>query len=75
MVFHLLLGSREEDRIVEMPVAWLGIDDEPLKIRVIDQYLKQFFPQPFVSPADETVVYRAPFPVFYRQLPPWGACP
>lgn len=75
MIFHLL-GKRESSRIAVMAAAWrLGIDDEPFEIRVIDQYLEQFFPKPFVSPADETVMYGTPFPVFYRQVPPGGACP
>lgn len=75
MIFHLL-GKRESSRIAVMAAAWrLGIDDEPFEIRVIDQYLEQFFPKPFVSPADETVMYGTPFPVFYRQIPPGGACP
>jgi len=51
-----------------------GIDHQPLKIRIDNEFFKQFFPDSLVSPADKSPVSIAPSPKIGRQIAPWRTC-
>ena len=50
--------------------AMAGIDHQPFKIWIINQYFKEFFPYSFVSPTNKALVNGSPFAIFRRQISP-----
>src|SRR5260221_1431470 len=47
-----------------------GVDQEPLKVRRIDELLQESFPNALVAPADKAAVGVAPSAIIRRQIPP-----
>lgn len=47
---------------------------KPFKIRLVHQDFKDLFPNSFVSPPTESLIYGSPFPVARRQVPPRCSC-
>jgi hypothetical protein len=53
---------------VDFDVA--GVDQEPLKVRRIDELLQESFPDALVAPADKPAMGIAPAAIVRRQIPP-----
>jgi len=53
-----------------MDFAMAGIDHQPFKIWIINQYFKEFFPYSLVSPTNKALVNGSPFAIFRRQISP-----
>ena len=47
-----------------------GVDHQPLIVRLVDQGLEQFFPQPFIPPAAKPPLHILPIAQIRRQIPP-----
>jgi uncharacterized protein YchJ len=52
-----------------------GIDDQPLKIRIINQCCKNFFPNPIVPPTAKTTMNIAPVAIIRGNVPHRSARP
>ena len=50
--------------------AMTGIEHQPFKIWIGDQYFKKFFPYSLVSPTNKALVNSSPFAIFRRQISP-----
>ena len=57
-----------------MYLAMTCINHKPFKIRLVHQDFKDLFPNSFVSPPTESLIYGSPFPVARRQVPPRCSC-
>ncbi len=53
-----------------MNLAVTGVNHEPFKIRLVDQYFQQSFPDAVVAPADKAAMRIAPAAEIGRQIPP-----
>jgi hypothetical protein len=56
-----------------MDLAVAGIDHQPLIIRLVNEYLQQGLPLPFVAPAAKPPMGVLPVSVVWWQISPGGA--
>jgi hypothetical protein len=50
------------------------VDHQPLKIRLINDFLQDLLPQPVFYPTAKSLGDTVPVPVSGRQITPWRAC-
>ena len=54
--------------------AVTGVNHQPFKVRLINQYFEEALPYSLIAPTDESLMHSSPSPVFRRQVAPWRPC-
>ncbi len=67
----LLLIAASGTGCMRMDFAMSGIYHQPFKTLFLYKYFKQFFTNPFISPANEALMDCSPFAIFRRKIAPW----
>ena len=75
----LLYGSSSDYRHrycrMGMNLDMTGVDHQSFKVRFVHQQFKHPLPCALVPPTLESLIYRSPFAVFWRQISPRRTCP
>ncbi len=53
-----------------MNLDMAGVDHQPLKVRIINYFIQQLFPNAPIPPPAETAMGILPVPIVWGQVPP-----